>query len=211
MVSRRGALFVLSAPSGAGKTTLCQKLLAQYSNLSYSISYTTRAPRQGEENGRDYFFISKQEFEQMISKGDFLEYAEVHGNLYGTALSQIVQSIENGKDILLDIDVQGAIALRERLGSTSSNLEATFIFITAPSFDDLRSRLERRGSESKDIIALRLENAVKEVEAYKYYDYIIVNDDLEQAYTELDMLYRVEMLRVRNFPSIEDFMKLDKK
>lgn len=211
MVSRRGALFVLSAPSGAGKTTLCQKLLAQYSNLSYSISYTTRAPRQGEENGRDYFFISKQEFEQMISKGDFLEYAEVHGNLYGTALSQIVQSIENGKDILLDIDVQGAIALRERLGSTSSNLEATFIFITVPSFDDLRSRLERRGSESKDIIALRLENAVKEVEAYKYYDYIIVNDDLEQAYTELDMLYRVEMLRVRNFPSIEDFMKLDKK
>lgn len=211
MVKRKGSFIVVSAPSGAGKTTLCQKLLAKYSNLSYSISYTTRAPRQGEENGRDYFFISRQDFEQMISKGDFLEYAQVHGNLYGTAFSQIVNALDAGRDILLDIDVQGAIELRKRLKDDASKLAGAFIFVTAPSFKELRARLECRGSEKEEVIALRLKNAEKEVQAFKYYDYIIINDNLDVAFAELETVYKTMHLRTCNFNNAEDFMILDNK
>lgn len=142
----KGKLFVVSAPSGSGKTTLCSMMMNKYPELKYSISYTTRNPRNNEENGKDYFFISEEEFIDMINKGEFLEWAEVHGNYYGTSLKLINDMLSKGIDIILDIDPQGAMQLKEKLSN------AIYIFITAPSFEELEIRLKKRGTDSiKDI------------------------------------------------------------
>lgn len=172
----RGHLFVISAPSGAGKSTILQTVLAQMPAVGFSVSHTTRAPRPGEVDGRDYFFVSRQDFEQLRQQGEFLEWAEVHGNCYGTSRQAVLSRLESGQDCILDIDVQGAEQLRQR-----PDCEATFIFIAPPSLTELERRLTGRGTDSSDTIALRLRNARQELLAMPHYDALIVNDDLDQA------------------------------
>lgn len=171
-----GQLFVISAPSGAGKTTLLKPILARLPAIGFSVSHTTRDPRPGEINGRDYFFVELAQFMAMRQDGDFLEWAEVHGNFYGTSQRAVVEQLAGGQDVILDIDVQGARQLQARPG-----LLATFIFISPPSLVELERRLTGRQTETAATLALRLQNARHELQAAKFYNYIIVNDDLEQA------------------------------
>ena len=149
----RGILFVVSSPSGGGKGTLIQRVLNKVPNLSYSVSFTTRAPRNGEVNGREYFFVSTEQFEKMIAAGEFLEWAHVHTKLYGTAKRQVVQEVSEGRDIILEVDVQGAASVRALLPDSVS------IFILPPSFEVLKRRLEARGTDSPEELDLRLRNA----------------------------------------------------
>jgi guanylate kinase len=171
----RGMLVVVSSPSGGGKGTLIRRALKAVPNLGYSISFTTRAPREGEVHGRDYFFVSSEKFNQMIDDNGFLEWAVVHGNLYGTAHAQVEGERRAGHDIILEIDVQGAETVR-RLAQ-----DAVSVFILPPSFEVLRDRLVGRGSEAPADLALRLKNSRSEVEHYKEFQYVILNDDAEQA------------------------------
>jgi guanylate kinase len=175
----KGTLFIISAPSGGGKGTLIRRVLSSVPKLGYSVSFTTRQPRPGEQHGKDYFFVTRSEFEKMVADGGFLEWAEVHGNLYGTARAQVEKELADGDDVILEIDVQGAANVR-RLG-----LEAASIFVLPPSFAALRDRLTARGTENAAQLALRLANARQEVLDYQYFDYVIVNDDLEQATARL--------------------------
>jgi guanylate kinase len=172
----RGHLFVISAPSGAGKTTILKEVLRRLPAIGFSVSHTTRQPRPGEVHGQDYFFVTKEEFADLIAAGDFLEWAEVHGNCYGTSGGAVSAQLGQGRDLILDIDVQGACQLQERQG-----LKATFIFIAPPSLAELERRLRGRQTDAEATIALRLHNAGQELQAAARYDYIIVNDDLEQA------------------------------
>lgn len=176
---RPGALFILSAPSGAGKTTLRQALLGVFPDLLYSVSFTTRAPRAGEENGRDYLFVSVEEFEAGIRSGRWAEWAQVHGNYYGTSAEVLDQARAAGRDVLLEIDVQGARQICARFP------ECVTIFIRPPSMAVLRQRLEARGTDSPAAIARRLENAAGEMAQMDFYRHIIVNDDLTAAVREL--------------------------
>ena len=177
-----GHLFILSAPSGAGKTTLRRALLKQISDLLYSISYTTREPRKGERDGNDYFFISVAEFEKGIAEDRWAEWASVHGNYYGTSAEFLDNSLTAGKDVLLDIDVQGAGKLIKRYPDSIS------IFITPPSIEVLKERLQSRASDSKAAIRLRLKNAETEMAQKKMYRHIIINDQLGDAVAELTSL-----------------------
>lgn len=171
-----GHLFIISAPSGAGKTTILKPILARIPSIAFSVSHTTRRPRPGEINGQDYFFVEVEQFGVMQRGGDFLEWAEVHGNFYGTSQGAVMAQLARGQDVILDIDVQGACQLRGRPG-----LDATFIFIAPPSLAELERRLTGRQTETAEALALRLQNASQELQAANLYDYIIVNDDLEQA------------------------------
>ena len=199
----KGRLYIISAPSGAGKSTLCSMLINKYPAVRYSISYTTRAPRGNEQNGKEYFFINKAEFENMAANNDFLEWAEVHGNYYGTSKKQIDDALKQGIDIFLDIDPQGAMQLKEKL-----NGNATFIFIAAPSLQELKSRLEKRGTDKAENIALRLENAKKEVEYFNKYDYLIINDASDDAFKKLETVYLAEKLRTNQYNSANEFMNI---
>lgn len=199
----KGRLYIISAPSGAGKSTLCSMLIKKYPAVSYSISYTTRAPRGSEVNGKEYFFINHDTFQNMINNNEFLEWAEVHGNYYGTSKTQIDNALNNGIDIFLDIDPQGAMQLKEKLGNI-----ATFIFITAPSISELKTRLETRGTDIAENIALRLENAKKEVEYFKNYDYLIVNDASDEAFKQLDAVYLAEKLKTNQYSNVNEFMNI---
>ncbi len=172
----KGNIFIISAPSGAGKTTLCRMILEQLDDIEFSISYTTRPPRPGEVDGRDYYFVSKDEFMQMVQEGEFIEWAEVHGNLYGTSKKRLLERVSKGIDVLLDIDTQGAAQIKEK------GLEAVYIFILPPSLSVLRERLEGRASDSEDVINRRLKKAVEEIAAYKMYNYVIINDKLDEAF-----------------------------
>lgn len=171
----KGNLFVISAPSGAGKTTVLQQVL-ELPAIGFSVSHTTRAPRPGETDGKDYFFVSQQEFTKLREQDAFLEWAEVHGNYYGTSRQAVVEMLEQGKDVVLDIDVQGAAQIRIR-----ADIHATFIFIAPPSLTELKRRLTGRGTEDNETVALRLNNARRELAAMDGYDYIVVNDDLSEA------------------------------
>ena len=171
----RGMLVVVSSPSGGGKGTLIRRALKNVPNLGYSVSFTTRAPREGELHGRDYFFVPEPEFRRMIEAGEFLEWACVHGNLYGTALTQVERERAAGRDIILEIDVQGAASVR-RLAQ-----DATSVFILPPSFEILSARLAARGTEREEDLNLRLRNSVEEVEHYREFQYVIINDDAERA------------------------------
>lgn len=179
MEKPKGDVFVVSAPSGAGKTTLCQRLLNMIEGITFSVSYTTRVPRPEEVDGTDYFFVSEAEFRKMADAGEFAEWAQVHGNLYGTSKEKLEEALERGTDILLDIDVQGARQLRD------SYPEGIFIFVLPPSMDILSERLRGRMSDTPEVIAGRLRKAVDEIRDYGQYNYVIVNNILEQALREL--------------------------
>jgi len=180
---------VISAPSGAGKSTLVRRLLQEYPEFSFSVSCTTRAPREGEQDGREYHFLSRQRFEELIREGYFAEWAEVHGNLYGTPLQSVEAILHRGGHIVFDIDVQGAEQLRSTLSS------GAFVFILPPSEQELRKRLTGRGSDADSTIARRLEDARKELEHATHFDYWIVNDDLDRAFGDLGSVYRAETCR----------------
>lgn len=185
----KGNLFVVSAPSGAGKTTLCRKLTELMPDLRHSVSYTTRTPRSGEQDGKDYIFVGEGEFRRMIEEDEFVEWAEVHGNLYGTSRSILEGIREQGADVILDIDVQGARQLRSKYRN------GVHIFILPPSLDVLRKRLEGRMSNSAEDMDRRMRRAVEEIKEYNNYDYVIVNDIFERAVEELKAIVTAERVR----------------
>jgi guanylate kinase len=188
-MKRKGILFIVSAPSGAGKTSLCREVLDIFPGLRHSVSFTTRAPRAGEIHGTDYFFVAKDEFERMVRDGQFAEWAEVHGNYYGTALSTLAESRENGIDLILDIDCQGALQLKEK------QVAGVNIFILPPSYAELRRRLEGRDSDHPEVIETRMNNAAAEIREARWYDYIVVNDLFSRAVEELRAIIIAEHQR----------------
>jgi guanylate kinase len=193
-----GTLFVVSSPSGGGKGTLIQRMLSMVPNLGYSVSYTTRPPRDGELHGREYFFVTREEFEEMVAAEAFLEFACVHGNLYGTALKQVLQETCAGRDIVLEVDVQGAASIRRlRLDSVS-------VFILPPSFETLRQRLIARGTDSPEELSVRLRNAPEELKEYSKFDYVIINDDAERAGAQLAAIVLAEQARCKRQESVVD-------
>lgn len=185
----RGMLVVVSSPSGGGKGTLIQRALSAVAGLGYSVSFTTRPQRDGEINGVHYHFVSPEIFARMRAGGDFLESAIVHGNLYGTAFSEVRRELARGRDIILEIDVQGAASVREKAQTAVS------IFILPPSYELLAARLTQRASERPSDLALRLSNARSEVERYREFDYLVLNDEVEEAAAQLIAIIRAERAR----------------
>ncbi len=185
---RKGALLIISAPSGAGKTTLCRKLLARRKDLRCSISCTTRAPRPGEKDGKAYFFLSREEFKRKIARGEFLEWAMVHDEYYGTPRRFVEGAIKTGKNVVMAVDVQGARSIRRR------HPAAILAFVLPPSLDALKARLARR-RDPVSAVAKRLANSRGELAAAKDYDYVVVNDDLEKAVAQMDCILTAETLR----------------
>jgi guanylate kinase len=194
MSADAGLVFIISAPSGSGKTTLTNELLRLVPHLEFSISYTTRAPRGSEQNGREYFFVSREEFEKMLAAGEFLEHAQVFGNYYGTASRFLAEARARGNDLLLDIDVQGAAQVKAKIPQSSAG-----IFVLPPDRKTLEQRLKNRsraeGAYDPQVIEKRLQMAAKEIENYSHYDYIVVNDRLEQSTDELKAIVLAERLR----------------
>jgi len=184
-----GLLFVVSAPSGAGKTTLCKKVVSELPSLRHSISYTTRSPRSGEVNGQDYFFLDMTTFQEKINKDEFIEWAKVHGNFYGTSKDYLMQCEQEGIDLILDVDTQGAATLR-------SKKKGTYIYILPPSLATLSQRLVNRQSDSEEEIARRLQRSREEILSYRHYDYVIVNESVENASEELKAIIIAEQVRV---------------
>ncbi len=182
-------MLVVSAPSGAGKSTLCNRLVEEFPNIAYSISCTTREPRGDEKDGIHYFFLSKKEFKERARNGEFLEYAKVHGNLYGTLEDTVLFAMEEGRHVLLDSDVQGAKQIRQSLSRLDPRHPVrrgfTDIFISPPSFEELEQRLRGRATDKEKVIRKRLQNAKNEMDFASEYSHQIVNDDLETAYQEL--------------------------
>ena len=185
----RGTLFVVSSPSGGGKGTIIENVLERVENLSYSVSYTTRAPRLKEVDGREYFFVSRDTFEEMVAAGEFLEWACVHGNFYGTAKSQILERTAAGADIILEVDVQGAASVRQLL------MDSVSIFILPPSYEVLKQRLIARGTDSPEELELRLRRAPDELREYSSFDYVIINDEVEKAARQLSSIVYAERAR----------------
>jgi len=185
----RGILFVVSSPSGGGKGTLIHRVLNSVPGLSYSVSYTTRAPRNGEVDGVDYFFVSPAKFEELVAADEFLEWARVHGNLYGTSRAQVIREINERRDIILEVDVQGAESVRKLLADSVS------VFIVPPSFEVLRQRLLARGTDSPLELELRLRTAPVELLQYVKFDYVIVNDDADRAGAQLASIIYAERAR----------------
>jgi guanylate kinase len=186
----RGILFVVSSPSGGGKGTLIQRVLRKVPNLSYSVSFTTRAPRNGEQNGREYFFVTRAEFERMEAANEFLEWAQVHSKLYGTSRKQVEREISAGRDIILEVDVQGAASVRSLLADSVS------IFILPPSFDVLKQRLQARGTDSQEELDLRLRNAPIELKDYSAFEYVILNDNIDRAANQMAAIVHAERARL---------------
>ena len=188
----RGRLFIVSAPSGAGKTTLCQKLSSIIQNLKHSVSYTTRPMRHGEINNKDYTFIKEDVFRRMASKDEFVEWAEVHGNLYGTSRKRLEAMLDKGINVMLDVDTQGARQIREKYK------DGIYIFILPPSLRALRERLKKRMCNSKEEIQRRLKRAADEIREYKKYDYVIINRVFDSAIEEMKAIIFSEKLRKDN-------------
>jgi len=197
---RRGMILILSSPSGAGKTTLTRMLLQDKAlDLSLSISVTTRARRSSEADGIHYNFVAKQRFEAMQREGDLLEWAQVHGNFYGTPREPVERALDEGRDMLFDIDWQGAQQVKRALGP-----DVVGIFVLPPSMKELRARLERRAEDTTEAIAARLDNAKREIERWRQYDYVVVNDDLQRAYEQTVAIIKSERLRcARVAPTVE--------
>ena len=202
MHNRPGIALVLCAPSGAGKTTLSKRLLEEFPTFAFSVSCTTRAPRPGEEEGKDYHFLTKEAFIELRDAGHFAEWAEVHGNFYGTPLQAALETLASGRDLLFDIDVQGAEQIKKTMP------HACFIFILPPSRETLEQRLRGRGSESEDALAKRLGNARREIAQAVWFDILITNDSLDTAYADLCAAYRVAALSpVRQPDLVPDLLK----
>lgn len=195
---RQGILFVVSSPSGGGKGTLIRRVLNSVGNLSYSVSYTTRKPRNGEVEGREYFFVTPEKFEAMLRANEFLEWAPVHSKLYGTSRRQVSRDVSEGRDIILEVDVQGAASVRGLITDSVS------IFILPPSLEILRQRLVARGTDSPAELELRLRNAPEELKEYKEFDYVIINDNVERAADQLTSIIEAERVRrARQEPHIK--------
>lgn len=187
---QKGLLIVISGASGTGKGTVCKKLLADLPKVAYSISATTRTPRPGEVDGREYYFISVDEFKTWIAEEKFLEYANVYGNFYGTPLNKIEERLNRGEDILLEIDVQGALNVKKKCP------DGIYIFLLPPSLDELKRRIEGRGTENPESLARRLKNAVAEIKIGLQYDYVVVNDTIDNAAAQIKSILAAERLKV---------------
>lgn len=187
---RKGLLIVISGASGTGKGTVCKKILADLPEVAYSISATTRAPRPGEVDGREYYFLSVEEFKAWITEEKFLEYAEVYGNFYGTPLNKIEDRLNRGEDIILEIDVQGALNVKKKCP------EGIYIFLLPPSLEELKNRIEGRGTETPESLARRLKNAVVEIKIGLQYDYVVVNDTIDNAAAQIEAILIAERLKV---------------
>lgn len=189
-ISNNGAILVLSGPSGAGKSTIINAASERIGEYYFSISTTTRQPREGEQHGREYFFVSKEEFEKDIKAGNFLEYAEVHGNYYGTSLKPVREALKAGKLVIFDIDVQGHRLVRDKMDDIT-----TSAFITPPSLSELENRLRSRSTDDENIIFKRIHNAKKEILAIKEYDFLIINDSIEEAAREFVIIANAARLK----------------
>ena len=192
MTQTRGNLFILSAPSGAGKSSLIGALLKKHSDMKVSVSHTTRSPRPGEENGVHYHFVSVEEFKALIEKNDFFEWAQVFDNYYGTSKQAIESQLEAGIDVFLDIDWQGAQQIRKLVDDVET------IFILPPSKEELESRLNNRGQDSAEVIAGRMAKAQSETSHYNEYDYVVVNDDFDTALAEIEMIVMAKRLSLQS-------------
>lgn len=199
---RRGLMLVLSSPSGAGKSTIARQLLDQETNLKLSVSVTTRSRRSSEIDGVHYHFISRERFEQMRDRGELLEWAEVHGNYYGTPRDPVEEALGRGQDVLFDIDIQGTFQLYETVRP-----DVVSLFILPPSIAEMKSRLHRRAEDAEDVIQRRLKTAVGEMKHWDEYDYVIINDDLQRAYDGARSILRAERLRRERSPAIGPFIE----
>ncbi len=191
-MDRKGILFVISGPSGVGKGTIKEALLAQTEDLNLSISATTREARPGEIHGQHYFFIDRPKFREMIEQGAFLEWAQVYSNLYGTPREFVAEHLQQGRDVLLEIDIQGALQVKEKFSS------GVFIFILPPNPEELASRLKSRGQDSRDSIEMRLAAYKDELKHIEYYDYLVVNDDINYALRKITAIIIAERCRIKN-------------
>jgi len=201
-IARRGLLLVMSSPSGAGKTTLSRRLLAADPSIAMSVSVTTRAPRPGEVNGRDYHFITQEDFARLRDRGDLLEYAEVFGNFYGTPKRPVMEALQAGRDVLFDIDWQGTQQLAQAMEE-----DLVRIFILPPSAEELRERLIGRAQDSASTVARRMAKAADEISHWPEYDYVIVNDDIDVSDAEITAILRAERLRRRRRVGLTQFVR----
>ncbi|MEX0838318.1 MAG: guanylate kinase [Parvibaculum sp.] len=201
-IHRRGLMLVLSSPSGAGKTTLSRRLLDSDPEIDMSVSATTRKPRPGEVDGKDYFFLSTEDFGIMRNKGEFLESAKVFGNYYGTPRKPVEEALARGRDVLFDIDWQGTQQLDE-----SAPEDLVKVFILPPSAQELEKRLERRAQDPADVVASRMEKASDEISHYQEYEYIVVNDDVDRAFAALQAILRAERLKRRRLTGLSNFVR----
>lgn len=199
---RRGLLLLVSSPAGAGKTSLSRRLVADYADMILSISATTRRPRPGEEEGREYFFKTRDEFQSMADAGELLEWAEVNGNCYGTPKAPVIAAMEAGKDVLFDIDWQGAQQVAARAPQDSVR-----VFVLPPAWSDLSRRLHARAQDSEEIIKQRLLLGQREIAHWSEYDYVIVNKDFDRAYADLIHIYRSERMKPGRNPWLSDFVQ----
>jgi guanylate kinase len=199
---RRGLMLVISSPSGAGKTSLSRRLVADHPDLALSISATTRAARRGELDGREYLFVDRSTFEEMAQRGEFLEHAEVHEHRYGTPKAPVMEALNSGQDVLFDIDWQGAMSI-----AGGAPGDVVRVFILPPSMAELSRRLHARAQDDDDVIQRRLDRAAGEIAMWAEYDYVLVNEDYDQAYVELEHIYRAERLRRTRNPGLKGFVQ----
>ena len=201
-IPRRGLLLVMSSPSGAGKTTLSRKLLSSDSNIAMSVSVTTRKPRIGEADGKDYYFITQQRFDEMVARGELLEWATVFGNSYGTPKKPVETALAKGQDVLFDIDWQGTQQLAQAMED-----DLVRIFILPPSAEDLHDRLVGRNQDSSSVVAKRMAEAPREISHWPEYDYVVVNDDVENAQRQITAILTAERLRRRRQVGLTEFVR----
>ena len=199
---RKGLMFILSSPSGAGKTSISRQLLAADSNLAMSVSVTTRPMRPGEVEGHDYFFVSPERFSQMVEEDAFLEWAEVFGNCYGTPRAHVAERVAQGQDFLCDVDWQGAQQLSQRAGP-----EVVSVFLLPPSSDELEQRLRRRGTDSEEVIRDRMARARGEISHWDGYDYVVVNADIEDCFEKVKTILEAERLRRERQEGLVEFVR----
>lgn len=202
-IDRRGLLIILSSPSGAGKSTLAKRLMEWDPSLSFSVSATTRAPREGEVDGTHYHFVDETKFRSMVADGEMLEHAHVFGNFYGSPAGPVRTAIEDGCDVLFDVDWQGA----QQIGRSALQDHVLSIFVLPPSISELRRRLESRGQDAEDVIQKRMQKSWDEISHWDGYDYVLVNDDLDASFERLKTIVSAERLRLAQQPGLMDFVR----